>query len=907
IPRNQPPTVNAGADQTIQLPNSATLSGAVSDDALPRSSTLTTTWSVVSGAGAVNFSNPDRTETTASFAAPGTYVLRLTASDTELTASDDLSITVLPRPNRPPQITSAPVTEFTVNAAPQGVSLPVSLAPWTVQQFGSGGAVWEQNATGDSVIQLHNSDPAMLLSDFNLSNGEMEGTWRVDTSSDDDLMGFVFGYQNSGQFYLFDWKQSDQPDGLGFAERGMSLKVFNAPTPPDGADFWPTAGNGARVRTLYHNTIPWNDHTEYGFTLQFRPGQIKIVVKQGDTVLADFTVNDTTYADGRFGFYNYSQERVRYSGFRRTSLAQGTYTYDVEATDPDNDALTYSLDTAPNGMTIDPATGLISWPVSPHEAGEHQVVVRVQDPDGAFDTQSYTLTIIAPNKGAAFKVYTLNADFDEGSYINVTRNTPDQLQLDETARTLNFIWVAVSSKGTVVKIDTETGAVLGEYFTSPNGQPRNPSRTTVDQNGNVWATNRDGNSVLHIGLVENGQCVDRNNNGVIDTSTGFGDIRPWTNAGEADTNGGVRTAQDECIIHYTKVNSFGTRHVSVNKDNDVWVSGTGGQRFDLIDGKTGLIKRSEPSVGFGGYGGLIDKNGVIWSARSLLRWDTSKPLTGPIGGNWQGYHHDSYGLCIDSKGNVWNTSLGGNVIHKFAPDGTHLGSFGHGDFWAQGCVVDKNDDVWVAHSLFSPSVGHLKSNGVFVGNIPLPSGPTGVAVDAKGKIWSTNHDSGNVSRIDPNLGSIGADGVTRIGAVDFTSRNLGGILYNYSDMTGSTLSGAPDQGTWSAVFDSQMARAQWGRVGWTARVCGDGLLAVSVATSEDGTTFGQPLVVANGDDPEVAAGRYLKVMVRFERASSGESPVLYDLSVGTAGFELETPTNVAPEVDAGTDQTINGV
>ncbi|MDQ3802896.1 MAG: putative Ig domain-containing protein [Acidobacteriota bacterium] len=907
VARNQPPAVDAGPDQTILLSDTATLSGSVSDDALPRGSTLTINWSLVSGPGAVTFGSPDRAATTAAFDAAGTYVLRLQASDAELTANDEVNVTVLPRPNRPPQITSTPVTEFTPGSAPAGNGEPVNLAPWTVQQFGGGGAVWQKSAANDSVTQLHNSDPTMLLSDFDLSNGQMEGTWRVDTQSDDDHMGFVFGYQNSGQFYLFDWKQSDQPDGLGFAERGMSLKVFNAATPPDGADFWPTAGNGARVRTLYHNTVPWQDFTDYGFTLQFRPGQIKITVRQGETVLADFTVNDATYADGRFGFYNYSQEQVRYSGFRRLSLAQGVYTYDVEAADPDDDALVYSLDAAPAGMSIDPATGLITWPVTPREAGRHNVVVRVRDPGGESDTQSYTLTVSDPTSGPAFKVYTLDADFDRGNFINVTHTVPDQLQLDESARTLNFIWVAVSSKGTIVKIDTETGDVLGEYFTSPAGQPRNPSRTTVDQNGNVWATNRDGNSVLHVGLSENGQCVDRNGNGVIDTSAGYGDVRPWTNAGGADTNGGVTTAQDECVIHYTRVNSSGTRHVSVTKDNDVWVSGTGGQRFDLVDGKTGLVKRSEPSVGYGGYGGLIDKNGVIWSARPLLRWDTAKPLTGPNGGNWTGYGHDSYGLCIDSRGNVWNTSLDDSLIHKFAPDGTHLGSFNHGSPWAQGCVVDRNDDVWVAHSLYNATVGRLKSNGVFIGNVAVGSGPTGVAVDAKGKIWATNHNSWNVSRINPNLGPLGADGVTRVGQVDLTTRDLGGYLYNYSDMTGSTLSGAPEQGTWSAVFDSERQGAEWGRVGWTARVCGDGLLTVSVAIGEDGATFSHPVVVSNGDDPELPAGRYARVTVRFERASSGESPVLYDLSIGTSGFDLETPTNLAPDVDAGPDQTLNGV
>ena len=36
------------------------------------------------------------------------------------------------------------------------------------------------------------------------------------------------------------------------------------------------------------------------------------------------------------------------------------------------------------------------------------------------------------------------------------------------------MWVAVSSKGTVVKINTDTGEILGEYRTAPEGQPLNP-------------------------------------------------------------------------------------------------------------------------------------------------------------------------------------------------------------------------------------------------------------------------------------------------------------------------------------------------------------------------------------------------------------------------------------------------
>ena len=93
---NRPPVVDAGADQVVTLPAAATLSGSVSDDGLPSGSTVTTTWDTVSGPGTVTFANPGSATTTAQFSTAGTYQLRLTAGDGQLTASDTLTVTVNP-------------------------------------------------------------------------------------------------------------------------------------------------------------------------------------------------------------------------------------------------------------------------------------------------------------------------------------------------------------------------------------------------------------------------------------------------------------------------------------------------------------------------------------------------------------------------------------------------------------------------------------------------------------------------------------------------------------------------------------------------------------------------------------------------------------------------------------------
>ena len=114
---NRAPFVYPGSDQVITLPSSANLLGVVSDDGLPLAATLTTTWSQVSGPGTVSFANAGQPVTTAMFSAAGTYDLRLTANDSQLSSYADLSITVNPAP----QVT-APV----VNPGPdQTVTLPL--------------------------------------------------------------------------------------------------------------------------------------------------------------------------------------------------------------------------------------------------------------------------------------------------------------------------------------------------------------------------------------------------------------------------------------------------------------------------------------------------------------------------------------------------------------------------------------------------------------------------------------------------------------------------------------------------------------------------------------------------------------------------------------------------------------
>jgi streptogramin lyase len=370
------------------------------------------------------------------------------------------------------------------------------------------------------------------------------------------------------------------------------------------------------------------------------------------------------------------------------------------------------------------------------------------------------------------KVYTLDGDFDEGLLINLNHDPKhDQLQLyDGDTKPFPFINVAASARGTVIRAKTETdsygpeGTIMGEYKTAPEGRGLNPSRTSVDLRGNVWAGNRavkegdsDG-SAVKIGIVVGGTrcdgrnadgtvtensngdyvwldpdkltyntCVDRNGDGLIRTSKGLGDILLWSDNGDGagGANGGdarVQDAEDECILIYQRLpDAPNTRHISVdisNDSNDVWVGGYPDEprMFYKLDGETGSFVNSfdARTFGCGGYGGLVS-DGILWSAslydHALLRYD-------PVSRTGQCIEVlHSYGLSADNDGFIWNNMREIDSITKINPDtGDYAPGFPvltGGDYSRGVVVTPKNNHAWSANSK-SNTVTRLDSNGSLI-------------------------------------------------------------------------------------------------------------------------------------------------------------------------------------------------
>ena len=363
--------------------------------------------------------------------------------------------------NCPPYFVSEPVMGAAIRIGEQ--SAPADLRRWSVIQYQfpeQDDAQWELSADGTTMTQRVNADASILVSDFDLVNSSIEGTWRADTDSDDDFMGFVFGYQDQGHFYLFDWKKEDQQDRGTFAERGMTVKVVNSSTLPTNTDLWSSSGT-SNVKILYHNTIPYEFRTDYRFFLDYQPGRFVILVTRvgSNQELARIEIEDDTYLNGRFGFYNYSMGDIVYRGFTRRNVPEQTYAYQAQAIDPDGDRLTYSIVKGTPGLTINANTGVLAWAPGLTQAGEHDITIAVSDGRGGRDEQSFAINVVDIDKPPQVFLSATNMIISPGESTLLRAFAADDVQVASLALAVNDQPLALDANGEASFAGTEIGYV----------------------------------------------------------------------------------------------------------------------------------------------------------------------------------------------------------------------------------------------------------------------------------------------------------------------------------------------------------------------------------------------------------------------------------------------------------------
>jgi subtilisin family serine protease/sugar lactone lactonase YvrE len=133
---NRAPLIDLGANRTVYLSHGAQLTAAVSDDG--PTAGFTASWEMVSGPRGANVSGTSAMAATASFAATGTYLIRATVSDGSLSASDLITLTVIPdKPavsitaSRPTGTRSGPIPGVFIFTRTQFVAAPLT-AKYTI-------------------------------------------------------------------------------------------------------------------------------------------------------------------------------------------------------------------------------------------------------------------------------------------------------------------------------------------------------------------------------------------------------------------------------------------------------------------------------------------------------------------------------------------------------------------------------------------------------------------------------------------------------------------------------------------------------------------------------------------------------------------------------------------------------
>ncbi|WP_157973481.1 VPLPA-CTERM sorting domain-containing protein [Tropicimonas sp. IMCC34043] len=196
----------------------------------------------------------------------------------------------------------------------------VDLSGWTENGFkgNNGAGTWTvQGADNDTVFQSINGLPTVFFEPGANDRGKaLTGTITVETTSDDDFVGFVLGYQDgelgstNADFWLIDWKQATQ-SYAGIAPAGLALSHVTGDLTGSGeVDFWSHTGVVEEVlRATTYGNVGYVDNQTYTFDLEFTSSLIAVSVN-GETVLS----YAGSFENGSFGFYNYSQQNVRYAG-----------------------------------------------------------------------------------------------------------------------------------------------------------------------------------------------------------------------------------------------------------------------------------------------------------------------------------------------------------------------------------------------------------------------------------------------------------------------------------------------------------------------------------------------------------------------------------------------------------------
>ena len=501
------------------------------------------------------------------------------------------------------------------------------------------------------------------------------------------------------------------------------------------------------------------------------------------------------------------------------------------------------------------------------------------------------------------KKFTLNADFDPGTFNNTVDTNPiHQIVLGPTpVSKTTLVWATNYLYGWVVRINSLTGAQTSRFDSSlqfingiaTGAPPPNeycnfsstgncPGRVAVDTNGDVWIVNRafgkQGTLSKFSGDIQH--CIDRNNNGVIDTSfdaNNDGQISVVAGAGE------YFGQNDECILTTVKIGAVNQwpRGVAVDKRGKIWVA-------THNDGKVYRFNPNEPvnlettitvggnpySLATGGDYLFVSSSSANQTKRVHITNGTVQTLACPAG---------TYGVVGDPGGNIaW---LGGyfsnNNLYRANFGNNTCAGFNTGS-QITAVTMDLAGNIW-ACGYNTHTIHKFSPTGVLLGTYPAGgTNPHGMSVDFQGNLWVINHGpTPSITKVNVNTGAI-------IGTYPLGGPGVpNGDPYLYSDFTGTQIDRqAPYTriGSWEGVHDGGVNDIPWKKLQWNTEPQGatpaETTIKMSVRAANTQAELGaKPYFLAQNNVvfPPVS-GRFVQIRAELE-GPGFVTPAVSDVTV----------------------------
>lgn len=337
---------------------------------------------------------------------------------------------------------------------------------------------WVIAPGGNAVEQTINGQSTWFVSPNDFIDVLIQGSIQVNTASDDDLVGFVFGYQDPigvmanpantyTKSFFFDWKEGTQNYQGNTSFEGFALYEvdgFYNYSAPFYFDFWnrQTTPTMTLIDTDYGNN-GWNDFQQYDFQLKYTTDSIVIWI-DGNRIFEE----EGCYEAGKFGFYNFSQSLVNYSNF----------SYNIEYDFAISDSLICLGDTSffeigvgcnsllPGNISYswDFGDGATAQGINPFHIysvpGIYQAILISTDAFGCTDSSIHTVEVMGyPVSNAGIDDisctfdYGLNASPPTGQWSALTSGVFVDASLSSTTVTVpspgayEFIWEATNVAG----------------------------------------------------------------------------------------------------------------------------------------------------------------------------------------------------------------------------------------------------------------------------------------------------------------------------------------------------------------------------------------------------------------------------------------------------------------------------